>query len=195
MKKRSYQDLCDQNLLILFQAGEDGAFTEIFERYGNRLYLHALKMLRDRDAAQDVVQEIFTKLWLKRDQFVLTSSLSSYLYAAIRNKILDILSHEKVVMRYQQSLQRTITQGEFITDDWIREKELAEIIEKEIGLLPPKMKEVFELSRKDHLSYNEIAVKLNISENTVRKHISKAIKKLKLKLDFALIVTLILLNV
>lgn len=172
-------------MLILLQEGNEEAFNEIYRRYSAGLYLHALKMLRDRDEAQDVIQEVFTRLWSKGETLVLSTSLSSYLYTAVRNKILDIFSHDKLVARHQQSLQAFIDKGEFITDNLIREKELASIIEREIADLPPKMREVFELSRKGHLSYAEIAEDLDIAENTVRKQISKAIARLKPRLaDF-----------
>ena len=185
MKRHSYCNFQDQELLILLQEGNEEAFNEIYRRYSAGLYLHALKMLRDRDEAQDVIQEVFTRLWSKGETLVLSTSLSSYLYTAVRNKILDIFSHDKLVARHQQSLQAFIDIGEFITDNLIREKELASIIEREIADLPPKMREVFELSRKGHLSYAEIAEDLDIAENTVRKQISKAIARLKPRLaDF-----------
>jgi len=185
MKRHSYCNFQDQELLILLQEGNEEAFNEIYRRYSAGLYLHALKMLRDRDEAQDVIQEVFTRLWSKGETLVLSTSLSSYLYTAVRNKILDIFSHDKLVARHQQSLQAFIDKGEFITDNLIREKELASIIEREIADLPPKMREVFELSRKGHLSYAEIAEDLDIAENTVRKQISKAIARLKPRLaDF-----------
>jgi RNA polymerase sigma-70 factor, ECF subfamily len=189
MNRNSYSNFQDQELLILFQEGSEEAFNEIYQRYRASLYLHALKMLKDRDEAQDVIQEVFTKLWHKGDTLVLSTSLSSYLYTAVRNRILDIFSHEKLVAKHQESLQAFIDKGEFITDNLIREKELASVIEREIAELPPKMREVFELSRKGHLSYAEIAEDLNIAENTVRKQISKALKRLKPRLaDFLLVV-------
>lgn len=189
MKKTSLQNLSDFELLQLFAEGEDKAFTEIYQRYQSKLYYHALKMLKDRDEAQDVIHDLFTKLWDKRDSLALTGSLSSYLYTSVRNRILDIFSHEKIVSKYQESLQTFINKGEFITDHEIREKELTRVIEKEISDLPPKMREVFKLSREEHLTYAEIAKEMDIAENTVRKHITNAIKKLKPKFsDFLIIV-------
>jgi RNA polymerase sigma-70 factor (ECF subfamily) len=189
MGNEPYKNLSDQALFDLIRTSDEGAFSEIYHRYKQPLYLHALKMLKDRDEAKDVIQEIFAKVWVKREDLVLTGPLSSYLYTAIRNKILDAISHEKVAARYQQSLQAFIDKGEFITDNWIREKELTTLIDKEIADLPPKMRAVFELSRKNHLSYAQISEELDVSENTVRKHITKALKKLRDKLD---VVTLII---
>lgn len=140
-------------------------------------------MLGGREEARDVVQELFARLWNARERFSLTTSLSSYLYTAVRNRILDIFSHEKIVNRYRQSFQEFTEQGDFITDNMVREKELAILIEQEIAGLPEKMREVFEMSRKGHLSHIEIAQELQLSEHTVKKQISKAIKRLRAKLD------------
>ncbi len=185
MRDHPYRNLHDQELFLLFRQGSNEAFTEIYQRYHGGLYLHALKMLQDRDEAQDAIQEVFTKIWHRKERLELTTSLSSYLYTAVRNRILDIFSHQKRVEQYQLSLQEYLDKGEFITDNIIRENELAALIENEISKLPPKMQEVFLLSRNTDLSYAQIAQELSISENTVRKHITKALAKLKDKLgDF-----------
>lgn len=186
MNNRQYKDFQDEELLVCLKQGDELAFSEVYLRYKGSLYFHALKMLGDREKAQDVIQELFAKLWYKRDDLNPGLLLSSYLYTSVRNRILDHISHEKVVARYQESLQDFIDKGEFQTDNFIRERELSVIIEKEISKLPTKMREVFELSRKGNLSYNQIADKLEVSENTVRKHITKAIKRLRVRLDYVL---------
>lgn len=191
MTVNSYTNLDDESLSVLLQLGNEQAFSEIYERYKGVLYIHAVKMLKDRDEAQDVIQELFTKLWNKRESLTINTSLSAYLYTAVRNRILDIFSHEKVVAIHQQSLQDFINQGEYHTDNYIREKELSLLIEKEISALPPKMKEVFELSRKEHFSYLQIAEQLDISENTVRKHITKALARLRSKIQLLLLLVAI----
>ncbi|WP_017257165.1 RNA polymerase sigma-70 factor [Pedobacter arcticus] len=194
MNVNQYNNLDDSSLLTLLQQGNEQAFSQIYERYKGVLYIHAVKMIKDRDEAQDVVQELFTKLWNKRETISINTTLSAYLYTAVRNRILDIFSHEKVVAIHQQSLQIFIKQGEYQIDNYIREKELALIIESEIATLPPKMREVFELSRKAHLSYLQIADQLNISENTVRKHITKALKRLRSKLQLLILLSTIIIK-
>jgi RNA polymerase sigma-70 factor (ECF subfamily) len=189
-----YSDLDDASLVVLVQQGNEQAFSQIYERYKGVLYIHAVKMLKDRDEAQDVIQELFTKLWHKRDSLQINTNISAYLYTAVRNRILDIFSHGKIVSVHQQSLQNFINQGEYQTDNYIREKELSFLIESEISALPPKMKEVFELSRKEHLSYLQIAEQLEISENTVRKHITKALARLRSKLTLFLVLMAIALK-
>ncbi|MNY42681.1 RNA polymerase sigma factor [compost metagenome] len=113
---------------------------------------------------------------------MLSSKLSVYLYGAVRHKFFNSLDHEKVKANYRASLSTFIDSGEYTTDNLLREKELIHLIEKEVSLLPPKMREVFELSRKEHLSHKEIAGRLNISDKTVKKQMNNAIKILKVKL-------------
>lgn len=191
MKNLLLNDLSDYELLRLFQNGDDAAYVEIYQRYHKKMYFQAMKMLKDREEVQDVIQEVFIKFLDKRESISLNTSLSSYLYVAVRNRILDIFSHVKVVEKHQQSLQEFIDQGEYITDNLIREKELAKIIEKQIAALPTKMREVFLLSRNQEMTYLEIAKELDMAENTVRKHITKALKKLRPKLTDYLFITFI----
>ena len=182
MGKRQPNTLSDQELLSLLRGGDHAAFTEIYHRYWALLYRNAIKMLHDDDEATDVVQEIFTGLWEKAPELLEYNSLSSYLYACVRNKIINQINRSKLKVNYLNSLQSFLDSGEYITDNMVRERELTEVIEKEIALLPAKMRMVFELSRKGNLSYKEIAREIEISEETVKKQVHNAIKILRSKL-------------
>lgn len=117
-------------------------------------------------------------LWSKVPDLESGINLSAFLYASIRNKILKIFAHDKVHAKYLDSLEDFIDKGSTITEDTIRVRELAARIELEINLLPPKMREVFLLSRRDGLSYKDIAEQLDISEHTVKKQVHNATKNL-----------------
>lgn len=189
----AYQDYSDLELMTLISEDDDQAFAEIYNRYKGVLYMHAYRILGSEDETKDVLQELFTVLWTKRNSIILKTSLSSYLYGAIRNRIFDVIAHKKVEERYISSLAAFIEEGECVTDHQVRENELAKLIEQEIALLPPKMREVFELSRKRNLSYHEIAEELHISDKTVKKQVSNALHILRGKLDIAFIITVFLL--
>jgi len=178
----AYTKFSDHDLLRLLSSGEKDAFNEIYERYVGLLYVYAFKLTNDNEDANDIVQEVFLSLLTKTD-LQIKKTLSSYLYSAIRYKVFDLFSHKKVRAGYLESFQEFIDKGEHLTDNYIREKELAALVEKEIGLLPPKMRQIFESSRKAALSQKQIAEKFNISEKTVKKQINNSIKILKLKLD------------
>jgi RNA polymerase sigma-70 factor (ECF subfamily) len=176
-------DLSDEELLKEFQAGKTQAFELIYNRYKGLLYIHAYKMLQDEDEAKDVVQELFTKLYARAGILLLKTTFSAYLYTSVRNRILDIIAHKKIKTDYLASLEEFVHMGVYTTDHFIREKELAFQIEKEVSLLPEKMRLIFEMSRNANLSHKEIAAKLDISDKTVKKQINNAIKLIKVKLN------------
>lgn len=183
MLSQKLSSLSDEALLQEFQAGNMQAFEQIYNRYRGLLYIHAYKMLRDEDEAKDVVQETFAKLYTKTDMICIKLNLSAYLYRSVRNRILDIIAHKRIKTEYLVSLEEFLEQGVYTTDQFIREKELAFQIEKEVSMLPEKMRLIFEMSRKANLSHKEIAAQLDISDKTVKKQINNAIKLIKVKLD------------
>ncbi|MDB5151838.1 MAG: polymerase sigma-70 factor [Mucilaginibacter sp.] len=177
-----YNQLVDQELVILLNKGDQMAYAQIYDRYKFILHAHAVNKLRDREEARDIIQEVFTYLWSKREMIQLCGNLSGYLYGAVRHAILNKIARKQVQEKYFDSLKVFSEQESVVTDHRIRENQFREYIEKEIGLLPPKMRAVFELSRKEHLSHKEIAWKLEISEQTVSKQITNALRILKVKL-------------
>lgn len=174
-----YKELSDQELFDLLKDNNQAAFTEIYDRYKEVLHRYAYKWLQDRDAVKDVIQDLFTLIWTKRDTMTFNQNLSGYLYISVRNAILRKIQQEDRKNTYANSLQEYADKGISITDHLLREKQLKSIIEQEIAALPEKMREVFELSRNEHLSHAEIAEKLGISEQTVRVHVKKALKILR----------------
>lgn len=176
-----YQDYTDHELLSLLKEDDYLAYTEIYNRYSGLLYIHAYKRLGDREEARDIVQELFTVLWMNRSDFELRTHLAGYLYKSVRNRALRVISHKQIESTYFESLQQSVLEGNSVTDHLVREKELATLIEKEIDALPVKMRHVFKLSRTLHLSHREIAERLDLSEATVKKHVNNALKVLRIK--------------
>jgi len=177
-----YSKYTDRELAASLKEGDQYAYTEIFERYHKLLIKHTFQLLQDRDEASDLVQDVFLTLWQKRTHITFSTSLSSYLYTSVRNRVFDLLSHQKVISKYAEAIGLFMEQGVSITDEMIREKELAAIIEREVAALPPKMQEVFRLSREEELSYKEIAQKMNITEQTAKLQVHNAVKTLRLKI-------------
>lgn len=174
------------------KSGDHAAFTEIYHRYKKLLYRHAYQRLRNEQEVDDIIHELFTTMWVKRETLVLRTNLIGYLYTAMRNRILDFVSHQKVESAYIASFQGFIDRAENFTDFLLREKQLRLLIDKEIALLPPKMREIFDMSRKEGLSHKEIAQKLNVSEKTVKSQVNNALKILRVKLGvFAWLLLLI----
>lgn len=189
-----YKNLSDHELSSFLKREDRLAFTEIYDRYWAVLYLHARRMLRSKEEAQDVVQELFTQLWQNSSQLDVQVKLSSYLYRSVRNRVFNHLQRMKVAGDYQQSLLDFVEAGAASSDELVREKELAVVIEREIQALPDRMRELFMLSRKQYLSYKEIGEVLGISENTVRNQVSSALGILRDKLGVSSVLIYILLS-
>lgn len=177
----------DQQLSSLLREGDQLAFAFIYNKFKASLYLHALRTIKDGDQARDIVQEVFTNLWEKRYSFTPSSSIDNYLYGAVRNRVFNSIAHQNITDRYAKSIQSFLEKGEFFTDNLIREKELTQIIEREIAALPKKMREVFLLSRNTELSHREIGKLLGISETTVKKQVSNAVRILRLKVNLSVL--------
>jgi len=184
----SYSMLNDEQLAAYFREGDRHAFAEIFERYNDLLYAHAYNKLRNKEEARDIVQDVFVRFWNKHAEVELKSNLSGYLYVMMRNSIFSSISHQSVVKNYAASFNQFKYEGEAITDHLVREKQLSAIIEAEIAALPPRMREVFELRRKENLSNRQIAERLGLSEFTVADQIKKALRALRLRIGMVLLV-------
>ena len=179
----TYQQHSDDELFSLLRDGDHIAYTEIYERYSSVLYIHAYRRLKSRDEARDLIHELFTALWIKRDQITLKSSLSSYLYKAVQNRVIDLVMRQKREILYASTFDKDWEFNASNTDHVMRERDLSRLIDQEIDALPEKMKIVFNLSRKNYLSHREISEALEISELTVRKQINNALKILKPRLS------------
>lgn len=173
----------DPELVALLRLGNRAAYTEIYKRYTGILYSHAYSKLQNREEARDIIQELFTVFWHKRESIAIENNLSGYLYCALRNRILNVIYHRQVESTYFLSIKDNMERFESPTDHRLRENVLTLLIEKEVSSLPEKMREVFELSRKHNLSRKEIASQLNLSEKTVKNQINNALKVLRIKMD------------
>lgn len=181
----SQTNLADHELIALLQRGDPTAFTVIFNRYYSLLYVHAYKKIKDVEQAKDIVQDLFTTLWIRRETLSITNNLSVYLYTAVRNRILDVIARHQVKEKYIHSLQDFMQREQSQADHLVRSLDLIALIETEISALPPRMREVFEMSRKENLSHREIAEKLELSELTVRTHVKKALRILRMRLSIS----------
>lgn len=179
----TYSTLSDNELINLLKESDHSAYNEIYHRYFYLTYIHAYKKLRNEEQAKDIVQDIFATLWFKRQHDLPKYNLGGYLFTAVRNKIFNLFTHWQVESNYIASLENYLsTHASVPTDHLVRENDLKAFIEKEIQALPPKMRQVFEMSRKENLSHKEIAERLDVSENNVSKQVNNALRILRTKL-------------
>jgi RNA polymerase sigma-70 factor (family 1) len=185
-----YKHHNDHELTDLLKSGDQLAYAEIYHRYHATLYIHAFKRLQLREECRDLVHELFTTLWIKREEITFKTTLSGYLYTSVRNKIFDLLAKQKLKKSYTQSIQDFAETGFITTDYLVRQNQLKAIIDQEIANLPARTRQIFELSRKNFLSHQEIAKALNLSEQTVKTTINNALRVLRIRLGTMMFLSL-----
>lgn len=178
----TYAHFSDEQLLLLLQQRDEVAFAEVYQRHFSTLYLYAYKMLEDRGQAQDAVQELFVYFWQKAAGLEIHTNLKAYLIRSTKNQVLRVIRKNKSNRDFVELVSKVMKEDDNSTLEVISERELIVLIDREIDRLPPRMKQVFELSRKSFMSNREIAQLLGTSEETVKKQIHKSLAILKVKL-------------
>lgn len=153
------------------------AFEQIFRENYTRLYYHALSFLNDQEGAKDVVNDVFELLWMRYDQLELSTSVTPLLYTLVRNACVDHLRRLKVQERFSQDT--LWSSDEVVDEDNSEYEELLEKLRHSIERLPEQTKIVFKKCFLDGKKYQETADELNISINTVKTHITKALRLLR----------------
>ncbi len=174
--------------------GDIHTFEIIFKSHYVKLTLYANKFLNDINVSEEIVSEALAFLWEKRDSIVFSVSVTAYLYKMVQNKCMNYIKHQKIENEYVNYMIRNKLLGELPDHDSnpYDEKELAAQIRMAIDNLPEKCKVVFEMSRFQYLKNKEIAQKLNISQNTVERHITIAFEKLRHSLKYIISAILLL---
>jgi len=192
---KNFKAYSDEGLLKLLRQQELGAFEEIYLRYWRKLYSAAYKRVQSKEISEELVQDIFTSLWVNRE-ILKVELLSAYLFSAIKYKVINHLEKEfsrKLYHKVQAGVSHAM---ENTTEDAIYLNDLNLALEREIQKLPPKRQEIFKLSRQQHLSIKQVASHLGISEKTAENQLGKALKVLKINLKhfnfFVLIIASIL---
>lgn len=193
---KNFTHYSDQELLVFLQQKNEQALTELYNRYYAPLCHKAFQRIPSNPAVEEIVQDVFLNLWIKAASLDVTGNVKAYLYATLRNKILYELRTEQTRIFYTEKLKQVTEQQENAQElQAIYAKETEDHINEIISTLSPQCKEAFVLNRYEHLSYKEVADRMHISVNTVEKHIAKALRILKSRLnEYGDIVFLLLLT-
>jgi RNA polymerase sigma-70 factor (family 1) len=181
-------------LLHQIAAGDGKAFAIIIGRYWNNIYSQALTYIKSTHSAQDIVQEVFLKVWEKRATLPAIERFDSFLFIITRNHIISGL-RKKIALPLNNDLSESFKEESIIPDKIFSRKQLNDLINKAINLLPQQQKTAFLLSRDQGSSYEAIAIEMELSKETVKKHIGKALNFLRTyirtyaELEFLFIIT------
>jgi RNA polymerase sigma-70 factor (family 1) len=178
----NYKQLSEVELMDLLRRESLGAFREIYVRYWKTLYAEAYKRLKNKDQAEEIVQDLFTSLWNKRESLQIDETLAGYLYKSVGYRVIDQYRRELTRLKHRQALKVTYSEADHSTENGIMLKDLEYSINLAVGQLPDKCRSVYELSRVAHKTNKEIAEHLGISEKTVENHLTRALRKLRLSL-------------
>lgn len=172
----------EKDVIERLRNGERTAFELLFQFYYPGLVIYATQFAVDRLQAEDIVQNLFVRLWEKRQRVQLVDSLKSYLFTSVRNSCLNTLKHQKVENKYVEQLYDLSEKNLLYQPNLYIASELQEIILGAIDKLPERCREVFVMSRLEQMKNDEIAEKLDLSKRTVETHISHALKILRVEL-------------
>lgn len=185
----------NSELLRLLKDGNMVAFDTIYNQYCKRLYAFVIRYVKQESDAEEIVQEVFIKIWENRGKIDVYSSFESYLFTITYNSAISLLRkrvHEKKYLEHVKSLQEVNNASE-LTDD-LYFNELNNKLQSLLIELTPRQREIFLLSREEGLTHDEIAKKLGISVNTVKNHIVSVLSFLKSKIDSRLAVNVLFIN-
>lgn len=180
---------------IAVQTYNDVAFEQLFKSHYKALHSYANMLLKDLDAAEEVVQTMFLRLWEKRHLLDVQTSVKAYLYKCVYNDSLNLMKHEQVKNKYQDFTLHTMNTEHESASNKVELSELQRQLQNALNTLPEQCRIIFQMSRFEELKYKEIAERLGISIKTVENQMGKALKILRLKLvDFLVLVLLGLAN-
>lgn len=178
----------DELFIENIRRGNISSFEKLFKENYHSLCYYAEDFLREKEAAEEVVSDFFLKFWENHESLVIQKSLKAYMYSSVRNNCIKNLERMKVQKKYSEYATYTLNHLDLLHPESsyplsnLISKESVEEVELAIDSLPDQCREIFNLSRFEELTYEEIAERLGISINTVRTQMSRALVKLRLRL-------------
>lgn len=180
MPPRVLEEMSDEQLFMFIKTESDShAYAELYRRYWKVLWHFARQHQSNPDDAQDTLQDVFTYIWEKRATIEIRQKVSSFLYRATLNQVLKRVDRNKFIAAYLDQLAQALEKGYVCTDDTVNARELQQKLSVALEHMPQKMRLVFEASRFEDLSHEEIGGRFGISKETVKSQIKNALKILR----------------
>ena len=166
-------------LLSLISISDEEAFRKLYVRYKTKLWYYCYGFTKSEEATDDIVQEVFIRIWEIRNFIDPELSFSAFIYTIARNRVLNYFRDINIEEQVKKTLMKNISVKDETTSNDIVYAEYRKIFAHAIEKLPSQRKKIFKMSRIDNLSHKEIANQLNISVNTVQEHISESLRFIK----------------
>jgi len=155
--------------------GDDAAFNLVVQEYAGKIYAVALGYIKIVESAEDITQEVFYKMWKGREKMDRIDSLKDYLFIITRNEVLSALRKKGPAYPVGEYLENALEEKDMLPEQAFSYRQFQHITLTAISLLPPQQKQAYLLSREEGLSHDEIALKMDLSKNTVKNHIVAAL--------------------
>jgi RNA polymerase sigma-70 factor (ECF subfamily) len=166
-------------ILAQIAEGNEKAFEQLFEKYSDNIYGVAFNYTKSAEVAEEVTQDVFVKLWFKRKSLATLQSLENYLFIIARNHIINIFNRNKKDKNFIEHILHHFEENNATPEDILLFKESQELIAQAIATLPHQQQMVYELRRIQGLSLEEVAGKMEISRNTARNHLNRALQNIR----------------
>ena len=194
MEKHTLKDI-DATVLKRLKEGDEAAFESIYWKYNSHVFNFINSLLYDRILSEDITQSVFMKIWERRESIYPDKGFDAYLFTIARNMVYKETENRLLSESAFYALSQQQTNEDFLMEEKIDADSLRLYIDNLIEQLPLSRKEIFKLSRREHLSNKEIATRLSISEKTVETQLYRSLRFLKEKLsnDHLLAILLVIL--
>ncbi len=169
----------EQILISNLRNGNERAFQKLFDKYRNQIYAYSLSVLKSKPQAEEIVQEVFLKVWLNQEKLDPTLNFKSYVFTIARNLAFNVLAKAANDQKLKDRIFYKSQNRESMTDTKLLEADYAKLKNQAIEKLTPRCRMVFHMSRNEGKSYEEIAHELGISKNTVKNQMSNSLAIIK----------------
>lgn len=188
-------ELYNDAITGLLAKKDEAAFEQVFKSHFKSLHAYAFTILKDEIQAEEIVQQVFFKLWDRADTLSITGSVTAYLYRAVHNESLNYIKHQKVRAEHRLHVAYSMKNQADHASKKVLNSELEKKLHEAMEELPEQCRTIFQLSRFEEMKYREIADRLDISVKTVENQMGKALRILRLKLVDFLPILIFLFNI
>lgn len=180
MKDNAFSDIA---LLSQLAAGREEAFTQLYFRYSPTIYNALMVYIKDEHQADDLLQNVFIRLWEKRAVLPEVQNIENYLFILARNLVLNHIRRRAIEENVHQVIKSRLQESDDSTESRMLDLEYRRLLQEAIEALPARQKQVYQLATEASMSYEDIAMEMKLSRLTVKKHLELARKSIRMHIN------------